>query len=67
MSTKQPVGRVPTDSISSRPTRTAALVARAETARIQPRPSSRTEAHVAPRPAGPSMEYQLGFTSGPSA
>ena len=67
MSTHVPTGRRPADRIMTRPTRTAALDARAGVARVQSRPLTRP-APKADTPAnGASMDYQQGFTSGPSA
>ncbi|AHM02856.1 hypothetical protein roselon_00411 [Roseibacterium elongatum DSM 19469] len=51
----------------TRPTRTAALDARAGVARVQSRPVKRPATKTETHDSGASMEYQQGFTSGPSA
>ena len=67
MSTHVPTGRRPADRIMTRPTRTAALDARAGVARVQSRPLTRPAAKTETHGSGASMDYQQGFTSGPSS
>ena len=67
MSTTVPTGRRMADRIKTRSTRTAALDARAGVARIKSRPLKRPATKTETHGSGASMDYQQGFTSGPSA